>query len=297
MKYELEPDNRNCPDETLLDDLKATAERLRKKSLTKDDYNVHGRFSTATMQNRFGSWNLALDRAGLQVSKRMFIPRNELLAEMRRVAAELGSQILTKEQFEEFGKFSAETIVRAFGSWAAGLKAADLEVSGSYRGRVSEEELFDNLACVWEALGRQPKRDEVEAPLSRHSGKTYAKRFGSWRKALEAFVSAANEDQRVTDDKPQQGQIAESEVSSHQHFKHKTKRDPSWRLRFMVNRKDRFTCKACGRSPVTHPGVVLHVDHIVPWSKGGETTLDNLQTLCEVCNIGKSDLSMFESGS
>ena len=26
------------------------------------------------------------------------------------------------------------------------------------------------------------------------------------------------------------------------------------------------------------------------WAKGGETALENLQTLCSVCNIGKSDL-------
>ncbi|WP_343324290.1 HNH endonuclease signature motif containing protein [Streptococcus sp. Marseille-P8640] len=36
--------------------------------------------------------------------------------------------------------------------------------------------------------------------------------------------------------------------------------------------------------------VVLHVDHIIPWSKGGETVLGNLQTLCSKCNLGKSDL-------
>jgi len=36
--------------------------------------------------------------------------------------------------------------------------------------------------------------------------------------------------------------------------------------------------------------VVLHIDHVTPWSKGGETEMDNLQTLCEPCNLGKSDL-------
>ena len=41
-------------------------------------------------------------------------------------------------------------------------------------------------------------------------------------------------------------------------------------------------------------GLVLHVDHIHPRRKGGPTTQDNLQTLCEKCNIGKSDLPMTE---
>jgi 5-methylcytosine-specific restriction endonuclease McrA len=54
--------------------------------------------------------------------------------------------------------------------------------------------------------------------------------------------------------------------------------------------RDRFTCCACGASPALSPGVELHVDHIVPWSKGGETGLENLQTLCSVCNLGKSNV-------
>ena len=67
-------------------------------------------------------------------------------------------------------------------------------------------------------------------------------------------------------------------------------RDPSTRLRFEVLYRDKFTCRFCGASPTKDPAVTLHVDHIVPWSKGGETTLDNLQTLCAKCNLGKSNL-------
>lgn len=70
---------------------------------------------------------------------------------------------------------------------------------------------------------------------------------------------------------------------------HKTKREIGLQLRFKVFKRDNFKCCLCGASPAKDPTVELHVDHIIPWSKGGETTIDNLQTLCSKCNIGKSD--------
>jgi HNH endonuclease len=55
-------------------------------------------------------------------------------------------------------------------------------------------------------------------------------------------------------------------------------------LRFQALRRDDFQCTYCGRRP---PAVVLHVDHVVPWSAGGPTVLDNLRTACSDCNLGK----------
>ena len=71
---------------------------------------------------------------------------------------------------------------------------------------------------------------------------------------------------------------------------HRTKREVNDRLRFKVMRRDNFKCCYCGRSPANDPKIILHVDHITPWSKGGETTFENLQTLCSRCNIGKGAL-------
>lgn len=72
-------------------------------------------------------------------------------------------------------------------------------------------------------------------------------------------------------------------------LKKKKSRSISAKLRYSVLKRDNFRCCACGASPAKDPSVELHVDHIVPWSKGGETALDNLQTLCSKCNIGKSN--------
>lgn len=58
-------------------------------------------------------------------------------------------------------------------------------------------------------------------------------------------------------------------------------------LRYDVLKRDNFKCVICGAT--TKDGVKLHIDHIKPVSKGGKTILSNLQTLCERCNMGKSD--------
>jgi hypothetical protein len=58
------------------------------------------------------------------------------------------------------------------------------------------------------------------------------------------------------------------------------------RLRFFVLRRDGFACTYCGRQAV-RDGVILHIDHIVPFAAGGQTIIENLRTACSVCNLGK----------
>ena len=36
---------------------------------------------------------------------------------------------------------------------------------------------------------------------------------------------------------------------------------------------------------------VAHIDHVVPFSKGGDCSEDNFQLLCALCNLRKSDMS------
>ena len=61
------------------------------------------------------------------------------------------------------------------------------------------------------------------------------------------------------------------------------------RLRGWIKDRDRHTCQnpACGLSIAMEPNLLLEVDHIVPVSKGGLSTPENLQTLCWRCNRTK----------
>ena len=59
----------------------------------------------------------------------------------------------------------------------------------------------------------------------------------------------------------------------------------SGELRWAVWSRDNFTCQGqgCGARQF------LQVDHIVPESKGGPMTLENLRTLCKACNMKKGN--------
>ena len=68
------------------------------------------------------------------------------------------------------------------------------------------------------------------------------------------------------------------------------KRKPlSKKARFAVFMRDGFKCRYCGQMP---PSVVLEVDHIMPFSKGGSDDQENLITACFSCNRGKSDTEL-----
>lgn len=57
-------------------------------------------------------------------------------------------------------------------------------------------------------------------------------------------------------------------------------------VREQVAIRDNFTCRNCGK--YMPDGVGLHIDHIIPISKGGRSVMSNLQVLCSKCNGKKS---------
>ena len=68
----------------------------------------------------------------------------------------------------------------------------------------------------------------------------------------------------------------------------KSHRKPiSGKLRLDVMERDDYRYQMCGRT--VEDGVKLHIDHIVPVSKGGSNDIDNLQVLCHRCNLAKHD--------
>jgi hypothetical protein len=75
-------------------------------------------------------------------------------------------------------------------------------------------------------------------------------------------------------------------LSSGKSNSNKTERNVSKSTRFKVLKRDNYRCRICGVN--ADNGASLEVDHIKPLAKGGSNSIDNLWTLCDNCNRGKS---------
>ena len=310
MEFRLNDYHHNISDEELLDDVKIVFSKLGKQTMSQDEYKQFGKFGLNTFRRRFGSWNNTLKLCGISLNinqisaskashHHLKVTSSELIEDVQRVSNLLNSKTFTSTEYSQVGNYSLATYYSHFSNWnsvlqLAGLKPFD-KVAGKY---ISDLELLLNIEQMWISFGRQPTSNDVKNGFSKYSLHAYARHFGSWRNALIAFVNWINEDSPTPPPAPTLATISKPNRSAQEYnimlqappqTTHTTSRDINLRQRFKVLQRDHFKCCSCGASPATDPSVELHVDHIIPWAKGGESIIDNLQTLCSKCNIGKSD--------
>lgn len=301
MKFKLNEYHKNISKDELLEDLCIVAKKLNKSYLSRSEYEKNGKYSATPYINNFGSWLVACKEAGLRITRNkedfVHISDEDLLEDMVQVSKLLKKKSISTKDYSDYGKYKVQTILSRFLKWSEALKKANLEQTNFKI--IGDKDLFVDIERMWIQKGKQPTSTDVKNGLSEYSLNTYSRRFGGWRNALEAFLEYINLDSsEETDEEIKENKInAQDNISktvnlekSPQKKKHRTSRDINERMRFKVLKRDNFKCCACGASPAKDPAVELHVDHIIPWSKGGETVIDNLQTLCSKCNLGKSDI-------
>jgi hypothetical protein len=212
------------------------------------------------------------------------IANDVILKELRRVAKLYGLRTFTRHEFDAASEHCKGTVaLRAFGSWAAALSATGLQLTphrNPRRDQIPVELLLSEIGRIWGQLGHRPSKGEWEASNPRYSYTTYKTRFGGWLNACAEYIDYASKGvQRNQEDvvSPNRPKTIPTEK----------KRNIPLKLRLGVFQRDHFRRALCGRSPATDHGVTLHIDHVSAFSTGGGTTLNNLQTLCRDCNLGK----------
>lgn len=228
------------------------------------------------------------------------MPEAKILEELEKAAKYFNYIEFGRRDFDKIATISSSTVRKHFdGSWTKGLdalkkclqqKRLDLSPRPYAPNRIlSDKELFDEMEKVWNKVGQRPSRTEWEASEPKISYNTYKKRFGGWTSACMKFIEYKMGTVILVDSEINLN--SEEAVTSKSNGKNKvvSGRTVPLSVRLKVLDRDAYRCVLCGRSPATDIGVQLHIDHKIPFSKGGGSTIDNLQTLCKDCNLGKSD--------
>jgi flagellin-like hook-associated protein FlgL len=185
----------------LLDEIKrldASLDRIPYQS----DVNQDGRFTAYTFRDRFGSWDEALEAAGIDKEA-------VLVEDMQQVADTVDGDI-SQPAMNEHGKYSASMAARFFGSWSdakerfeeweaskdeqdvSAAESADIDTSSTDLDRpgfdvpadINESDLVAEIQRFAEIIDEPPTK-ELVVTYGRYPADAYREAFGSWDSALE----------------------------------------------------------------------------------------------------------------
>lgn len=205
-------------------------------------------------------------------SKRVKVTSNDMICSLQQYFG-LVKRPFTSKEYNRWGDRICDscTIVRRFGCWRKALAKIGI-TSGIIWRTYTAEELIDNLELVWRVLGYPPGR----RMLSRHG---YRVSEGPYKKIWGSVANACKQLKLFKEGKIKQSELLGTPKPS-------VRKSIPLSVRWAVMQRDNFQCVKCGRRP---PEITLQVDHVVPSSKGGPDIEDNFQTLCNECNVGKSN--------
>jgi hypothetical protein len=163
---------------------------------------------------------------------------------------------------------SSNLVATRFGSWRAALRKAGLPPALRYR--YDAPFLINRLESTWRKLGRRPGAHSLQR-ITGFSNSPYVLRWGSLRRTCELLAAY------------KRGEITRKQLLKPVPL---PKRTVPRKLRYAILKRDDYRCVLCGAS--AKDGAKLHIDHIIPASKGGGIHPSNLRVLCADCNLGKA---------
>lgn len=227
--------------------------------------------------------------------------QTKIFDELEKAAKQFNYIEFGCREFSKIADISGGTVKKRFGGWKKGLEALRrrLQEKGlnlfprpHAPNRIySDKDLFDEMERVWQKVGQRPARTEWEMAEPRVSYAAYKSRFGGWTKACLKFIEYKMGGSILIGSEIQKNINEDGKLSVAEKPSNATdsRRSVSPKIRLKVLVRDNYKCVFCGRSPATDIGVRLQIDHKMPFAKGGSSTFANLQTLCQDCNLGKSD--------
>ena len=123
MKFEYHEHHLKLDEDALIADLIRVARETGQDSLSMKEYDANGQYSSSAVLRKFGSWNIAVKKAGLNC-RNSFHSDNDLFQNLENVWVRKGRQPTRSEMNDKtISKISSGAYLRRFGRWTDALKS------------------------------------------------------------------------------------------------------------------------------------------------------------------------------
>ncbi len=138
--------------EEIIAEIRRVSSKLGTLRLTRKDFARNSKISTPTVCHIFGSWNRAVEAAGLEpimgfIPEHRGFPEEELMAEVIRLTKELGKRPSDREM-QALGRFSPRPYIKRWGTFAKGREAAYQKLGFPELGDVVAGSIYNQAAAL-----------------------------------------------------------------------------------------------------------------------------------------------------
>ena len=160
--------------------------KIRGRAATSHDWRTAAADhpTAQTVVAEFGSWNLALEAAGLETGW----TKKQIIKMLRKDTKRRGDPPTGEDWNKPApGRPTTATVCTIFGSWRAALEAAGLLPTGVGEIRWTKERIVDALQADASAHGSHPRAQDWRSKgPGRPTAQVVRRRFGSWQAAITA---------------------------------------------------------------------------------------------------------------
>ena len=166
--------------EVYLTELRRLSNELGRSPGENDMANL-GEFSKNAYHCHFGSWNEALEEAGLEMCRQSGITKEDLISELHRLRDELGRTPRSMD-ISNHSDYSIGNYDYHLGGWNNALSEAGFEIT--QQTLPPKEDLLSEIRRLADKLGHKPFASDM-TEHGKYGARSYFRRFGSWGNALE----------------------------------------------------------------------------------------------------------------
>jgi hypothetical protein len=181
--------------EEIIEKIKQLALENKKNYLSSKDFLTKYNISIKKIIKNFGSWNNAIQMAGLMPLSKSGKPdiikgyeKEEIIEKIKSTALKLGKNSLTLHEFCKETGISERPIYRFFKNWNMALEECNLEKDKNYNLKIENTEMINEYIEIYNKLGKHPSYSEL-IQMVKYSIGTYENRFGGIKKFRKAAIN------------------------------------------------------------------------------------------------------------